>query len=219
MSCYRYNKFRIPPTRRQAPGWSLTGLIFTVLMILCAPTGFAASARTILIEISEKPHMERPDFKVPDDPHQLFFLQRSMNANTIVYAARITVDGRLDAKSPVDVYWRRFNGDGERRELSWLERSFAFGVYSRPARNPGEYQIEFKALPGRPMLLRQTGSGKFELTGQIGPYLVTPTFIFVDLDETSLVPRVQYLYLHGTDVKTGKSITETLAVAGGDASR
>ena len=42
-------------------------------------------------------------------------------------------DGKLDAKRPVDVFWRRFNDDGERKELSSIERSMAFGVKADPA--------------------------------------------------------------------------------------
>ena len=207
--------------RQTGPAMGLTGLLALVFAFaagLATPI-HAASARSTAIKVTKSVPYERPEFKRPNDPNQLFFLQRSMNANTIVYAARVGADGKLDPKSPVDVYWRRFNDQGERKELGTLERYLAFGVNTRPGKVKGEYLFEFKALPGRAMILRQAANGKFQLTGQIGPYTVRPHFIFVDLDETSLVPRVQYLYLHGQDLATGMSVTETLTVSGGDSSQ
>ena len=67
------------------------------------------------------------NFPVPKEENQIFFVQRSLNSNTIVYTARLDGEGRLDARRPVDVFWRRFNDEGERKELSKLERSLAYG--------------------------------------------------------------------------------------------
>ena len=59
-------------------------------------------------------------FPVPVDENLIFYVQRSLNSNTIVYTARLDGDGKLDAKRPVDVFWRRFNDDGARcRRWCW----------------------------------------------------------------------------------------------------
>jgi hypothetical protein len=179
----------------------------------------AASAISISITASAQIRYERPEFPIPDDPRQLFFLQRSMNANTIVYAVRLDENGEINARSPIDVYWRRFNGRGERKELGMLERNIAFGVNTKPGENPGEYLIEFKALKSRFMTLFLDQNGKARLSGKMGSRLVNPTYIFVDLDDNSLIPRVKYLYLHGRDMKTGQALREILKVSGGDVSK
>mgnify|MGYP006277087213 CR=1 FL=1 len=55
-------------------------------------------------------------YPVPHEKNQIFFVQRSMNPNTIVYTARLGADGLPDPRKPVDVFWRRYNDEGEKRE-------------------------------------------------------------------------------------------------------
>jgi len=176
----------------------------------------AAAPHTISITRSARTVLERPDFPVPHDKNQVLFLQRSMNSNTVVYAARLDKAGKLDAAAPLEVYWRRFNNEGQRKALGTFERLLAFGVTTRPGNRKGTYVVAFRALPRRKMTLRLDDDGRPELITTIGPHLVRPIYIFVDLDDSSLVPKVQYLYLHGVDVKTGQAWAETIAVSGGD---
>ena len=71
-------------------------------------TGSPAAAREFQSQVSELDHIPamRGDFPVPRDPNMLFYVERSVNANTVVYAAHLDPSGRIDPASPVDVYWR-----------------------------------------------------------------------------------------------------------------
>jgi len=200
----------------------IRGMVATVLAGFLAmgtsPQSQAKSpvAKTISIRISNSLPKIRPKFQIPNDPNQLMYLQRSMNANTIVYAARFLDNGDLDARNPVSVYWRRFNSGGKARALGYFERQFAFGVTVRKTAQSGTYSIEFKALPGRTITLRQTGPNQVELTGKIGPHVVQPIYLYVDLDESGLAPKVIGLSLFGRDKESGKYITEQISVSGGE---
>src|SRR5579871_3615278 len=68
----------------------------------------------------------RPDFKVPDEPNQLFYIQRSPNSNTVVYTARLEANGEFDSRAPVEGFWRKFNIDGSRQSLTFVERLMAY---------------------------------------------------------------------------------------------
>ena len=70
----------------------------------------------------------RPEFKVPDEPNQLFYVQRSPNANTVVYAAKLDGQGNFDTRNPVEAFWRKFNIDGSKQPLNFMERMMAYGV-------------------------------------------------------------------------------------------
>src|SRR5690606_30358451 len=59
----------------------------------------------------------RPEFRRPDEPNQLFYVQRSPNSNTVIYAARLDSKGALDRREPVEGFWRKFNIDGSRQPL------------------------------------------------------------------------------------------------------
>src|SRR5947199_328024 len=76
-----------------------------------------AGGRELTSQVTELDHIPslRAEFPVPNDPNMLFYIQRSVNANTVVYAAHIDVQGRLDPDEPVEVYWRWYNIDGQRK--------------------------------------------------------------------------------------------------------
>src|ERR1700679_2488596 len=48
---------------------------------------------------------------------KLFFIQRSKNANEVHYDARVTKDGTLDPKTPVEGYWLNKALDGSRSSI------------------------------------------------------------------------------------------------------
>src|ERR1035437_1974022 len=48
----------------------------------------------------------------------LFVIEWSKNANVVQYDARLTADGVLDPKEPVEVYWILLAEDGRREKLS-----------------------------------------------------------------------------------------------------
>src|SRR5579862_2072882 len=107
-------------------------LLFITLAsaLACAP----AAARDLTSTVTESNEIVRvrPDFKVPDEPNQLFYIERSVNSNTVVYAARLNAQGGFDAKAPVDAYWRWFNVDGHKKPLNFIERMMAYGVRVDP---------------------------------------------------------------------------------------
>ena len=131
----------------------------------------------------------RPDTPVPDDPGQVFYLQRSTNRNTIIYAAQFDADGNLDPRNPLSVYWRRFEEDGQAQALTFEQRTFAFGVRVRPAPQPGEFIVRSRAAPRAQATLRQTGPFRAELVMDMDGAPIRLTYAFLEAIE-GLVPRV-----------------------------
>ena len=89
-----------------------------------------ALARDFTSTVSEGPEIMhlRPEFKVPDEPDQLFYIQRSPNSNTVIYAAKLDGHGEFDSNAPVEAFWRKFNIDGSKQPLNFMERMMAYGV-------------------------------------------------------------------------------------------
>lgn len=184
-------------------------------LLLTAP---AEAARLQSVEVRETASVPamRPNWPVPSEPNQIFYLQRSENRNTVVYTALFDAAGNLRADRPAQAYWRRYNTDGERKALKAIEQRFAYGIGMRPRETPGEYTVWLKPLPEMPMLLRQTGPGRAELMATIGGRTVRAVYAFVTIDEGGLIPRVTSVSLHGTDPATGRAVSETFSVSGGE---
>ena len=114
-------------------------LVLVLALLAALP---AAQARDFTSEISESAEIPRlrPEFKVPDEPDQLFYVQRSPNSNTVIYAAKLDAQGNLNSSAPVEAFWRKFNIDGSKQPLNFIERHDglwreAGRSQSRPARH------------------------------------------------------------------------------------
>ena len=118
-------------------------------------TNFEAYGRDLTSQVTELNHIPsmRAEFPVPNDPGVLFYIQRSVNSNTVVYA-HVDLHGRFDPEAPVDVYWRWYNVDGRRKPLNLIERTMAYGVRSvGELASSGTVTFQVAALPERALLL------------------------------------------------------------------
>ncbi|MDJ0628258.1 MAG: DUF4833 domain-containing protein [Rhodobacter sp.] len=195
---------------------SRRALIGGALALSVAAPVHAARLTSVKVTESARLPLIRPKWPVPNEPHQLFFIQRSTNSNTVVYTARFDRDGRLNAKTPAQVYWRRYNTSGERMALRGFERRFAYGMRIRPQDTPGEWVVNAVAAPMFPMLLRQAAPYRAEVFTTIGGRKVHPVYGFVSVDESGFLPRVTAFSFHGIDPNSGRAVSELFSVSDGE---
>jgi len=148
-------------------------------------------------------------FPVPKEENLIFYVQRSLNSNTIVYTARLDENGQLDARRPVDVFWRRFNDDGERKELSGIERNIAFGVRADPVPGqPGTFRMRVVSYPKRTALLKLVdGVPRLEMDVAGEPCRLDHAYL--EVDDSGSVPSVTRVDLFGYSLATGKLVKES----------
>lgn len=166
-------------------------------------------------EVSEDLPLAHPDFPHPTEPGQLFFLQRSMNANTIVYTATYDDDGNLTQSAPVSVFWRRYADAGQIMQLRWYERIFGFGVRTHTHDTPTSKSLAFNALKSHKIELRQLAPFEAALFTEQDGREYQLIYGYLDVDESGLLPKVTQLHLYSTDPQTGRYVTHTIAVSGG----
>jgi hypothetical protein len=183
-------------------------MILLALLIACAPAQARDFASTIT-ESSELPRL-RPEFKPPDEPGQLFYVQRSPNSNTVVYAARLTPDGAIDPHQPVDAFWRKFNIDGSRQGLNFIERMMAYGVQVDPVAAGRPITFSIAALPGRKLTLSLDAQHRPQALMTLGSHQVKVAYVYLQVVEGGLTPDVPALDIVGTDIASGKAIREHL---------
>jgi hypothetical protein len=164
------------------------------------------------VETVETAPVIRPGFPVPDEPGMLFYLQRSTNSNTVIYAARFLEDGRLDPDEPIVAYWRRYNTTGEKLPLKMIEDSFAFGVRAQATADPDVFRIYIVSYPERTAILRRTGPGEARLSLRAAGHEYEPIYAYVDVDESGLMPSVRSVRVIGRDLATGKPLVETIRI-------
>lgn len=145
----------------------------------------------------------------PKIPERLFYLQRNLNANTVVYDLNFDSPGKLNPKKPIDVYWLRYEEGGKRAELSWLQRKFGFGYSARRVKGrPGVFEVELVAYDGRKLLLKPKADGRYAAFLPIAGKPAELTHIYVYADESGWWPDVKYVDLFGREAETGRPLRE-----------
>lgn len=148
---------------------------------------------------------------VPEDPGMLFYIQRSTNANTIVYALNADEHGVPDRHNPVHVFWRRYQEDGRIQELDFIQRTFAYGIRSKHLGNAHELRcVAYTKLPlflyppawkgAAPLVLVTVNGRTFSLRR-----------IYLQIDGGSFWrPNVRYIEFNGFDVANNRPISERI---------
>lgn len=183
----------------------LCGLAALISLPLCGSAD-AHQRTSVITELDQIPRM-RPEFKVPDEPNQLFYVERSVNSNTVVYAARLDPHGAIDLKTPVDAFWRWYNVDGHRKNLNFIERMLAYGVRAYPPRPNHPVTFNIVALPERTLTLDLDGQKHPEALIQIGGHTVRLTYVYLEVVD-GIVPKVPSFDIFGIDKASGKAIHE-----------
>ncbi|HET7085699.1 MAG TPA: DUF4833 domain-containing protein [Rhizomicrobium sp.] len=182
------------------------------VLLMALPTALPARARDFDSSVTQSAEIQRlrPEFKVPEEPNQLFYVQRSPNANTVVYAARLDGQGNFDSHGPVEAFWRKFNIDGSKQSLNFIERMMAYGVKLNP-RKPGEpITFTIAALPQRKLTLGWDANHHPQATLAIDGHVVKLAYVYLHVVEGGLMPTVPELDILGTDLASGKAMHEHL---------
>jgi hypothetical protein len=149
-----------------------------------------------------------PELPVPPDtPQRLFYIQRSNNAHTVIYDANWLPGSRtLNAKDPVKVYWIRYADRGQIEPLTYMQRTLAYGVETRPV--AGGYEMLVVAFKKRTIKVLPNG-GEPVATMTIAGKEAALKRIFVQLaDNSCMIPKVAYVELFGRDLQTGRATYE-----------
>jgi Domain of unknown function (DUF4833) len=181
-------------------------------VLLAMMMAFPAQARDFSSSVSESGELVhlRPEFKVPDEPGQLFYVQRSPNANSVVYAAKLDSNGNFDSKAPVEAFWRKFNIDGGKKPLTFMERMMAYGVRVNAVKPGQPITFAIAALPQRKLTLGWDAQHHPITILQMGTHTARLVYVYLQVDESGLLPDVPSLDLLGIDMASGKALHEHL---------
>ena len=146
----------------------------------------------------------------PPNLHRLFFLQRSPNTNAISYDINIDPKtGKPDEDSPLHIYWLQYaEGHGEPSELTFIQRKFAYGADVKPLGND-KYDIRIMSYKKFPLTLMKAADGKYHIFAFVAKKQILLQNIFIKIAGGSMwSPNVIFVEMNGTDLITGKQITE-----------
>ncbi len=173
--------------------------IFVILSISLLNLNFVISAQS-------------ESYPVPPKTNKLlFYIQRNHNANTIIYDANFDELGNLIEDRPIDVYWIRYEENGQRMELRSIESLFAYGVKCNKSDTlENQYKVKLVADEKRGFWLKQKGPFKVCIYTLISKRPSQLDHLYINADNSGIWPRVKYIELFGTDIKTKESTYEKI---------
>ncbi|HEX8528512.1 MAG TPA: DUF4833 domain-containing protein, partial [Cytophagales bacterium] len=132
---------------------------------------------------------------------------------TVVYQLNVDPAGRLDPKDPVHAFWIRYEEGGTRKELSFIQRHFAYGLKARRV-SPGAYELRFVSYTRFPLyLVKPEGQDQFRVYATINQRRAVLRRIYLRIEGGNFwTPNVKYVELRGTDAATGLELVERIKV-------
>lgn len=184
-------------------------LLFTALLTLLYLKGFTHTNFLAAVSDSAKRSNKKElVFPEPSNVPKLFYIQRDPNINTLIYELNTDKNGELNTENPVHVYWIRYADKGQKEELNYIQRKFAYGVTAKQVK-PNEYDIRFVSYKKLPLSLLKSSDGKYHIFATIAKKQAILNRIFVKIEGGSFwLPNIVYAELKGTDPATGKEIME-----------
>ena len=137
------------------------------------------------------------------EPQSLFKIERSKNANIIQYDAQIGSDGKLLKKEPVIGYWIRLAEQGQVQQLSWVQRTFAFGFSAEYHRDSDTATIDMVADIGQPITVKRV-EGKYMAVIDFEGQPSQLEKIFIQAHGKGISVTVEYVEIFGVDLKSGE---------------
>ena len=139
---------------------------------------------------------------------QLFYLQRSTNSNTIICDLNVDTKGQVVKDNPVHVYWIRYDEGGEKKELSYIQQTFAYGI-KHELMSSGMYKLHFVSYKKQVFYLKRSlkdNQYKVYFILNNKEYLLQKLFVKIE-GGTFWVPNVIYMELNGKDEFAGTTIS------------
>lgn len=145
--------------------------------------------------------------------NQLFYLQRDPNTNTIIYELNVNKDGELNKKEPVKVYWIRYGENGEKEDLSYIQRKFAYGIQTKEL-GDNQYELRFVSHKKLPLyLMKSADDKKYHVYITVNKKKIQLNRIFVRIEGgTFWLPNVKYVELRGVNTANKAQTIERIKV-------
>ncbi|MFB9080600.1 DUF4833 domain-containing protein [Flavobacterium procerum] len=141
----------------------------------------------------------------------VFYIQRDPNTNTAVYAINYQENGEINKSNPIKAYWIRYAEKGEKKDFTYIQRKFAYGLESK-ALNNEEFDLQFVSYKKLHLTLKKIASDqKYHVFAHVNQKRIQIEKIFVRIEGGSFwLPNVKYAEVTGIDALSNKKITERL---------
>jgi len=143
--------------------------------------------------------------------NMLFYVQRTMNINTLIYELNIDDKKELNAAEPLKIHWINYATDKSLDQLNYVQRKYAYGIEIKLLdAEKKSYVFNFVSYKKKKLyLIKSTIDNKYHVFCDINNRLVTLDRIFIQIEGGSFwVPHVKYIDISGKDLNKNEDVAE-----------
>lgn len=137
--------------------------------------------------------------------NMLFYVQRTINANTIVYELNTNKDGDINESEPIKAYWIKYAQGGKIDPLTFIQRKYAYGVKAKLIdKEKKTFSFEFVSYNKRQFYLSKSSvDNKYRVYGFVNNKLSVLNNICVKIEGgTFWLPNVKSVEVKAKDPNT-----------------
>lgn len=149
----------------------------------------------------------------PKTENSLFYLQRTINSNTVVYEINRNKNGEINLNEPVKIQWIRYASDSTFEPLNYIQRTFAYGLETKLIDSVKKsFVIHFVSYKEKPLfLLKSPHDNNYHVFVHINNKLSVLEKVYVKIDGGTLwLPEIQYVEITGKSPATSEIVSEKI---------
>lgn len=139
----------------------------------------------------------KDDFPIPNGfRNMLFYVQRNINKNTILYELNYNENGELNESEPIKVNWINYETDKSIEALNYIQRSFAYGLDIKLLdKEKKSYSFNFVSYKKKTLyLIKSSIDKKYHIYYNFSNKMFILQKIHIQIEGgTFWVPKVKYL--------------------------
>lgn len=156
---------------------------------------------------------DKPQFKIKGEkglpenypipqgiPGLIFYIQRNLNKNTVIYTLNIDNNGFLNESYPMRVSWIKYTDGGIKTDLNFIQTK-AFGYTSKKINN-NAFEFVMDSYTRLRFFIGLNENNEYKIFTKINKKDAILSNIYVYANEFGLFPKVEYIELYGTDFET-----------------
>jgi hypothetical protein len=155
-------------------------------------------------KVKYKPSSEgRPaTHPIPAEDGQLFYIQRNLSKNSVIYSINTTPGGLINLDNPMNVYWIRYEDNMHIKPLNFMQKELAYG-YSSVAISSEVIKFRFVCYNKDFFIIKV--KDQFQVISIFDNENYVVNSVFVHAEESGAFPVIHFVEFDLDHLETGCS--------------
>jgi hypothetical protein len=149
----------------------------------------------------------KTEYPKPKVDNLLFYVQRTINVNTLIYTLNVDEKGVLDTEQPIKIRWINYTKDSSYEDLNYVQKKYAYGIAIKPIdKEKQTFVFNFVSYKKKSIYLsKYKGDNKFHAFYKMNNEMIILERIFIQIEGGSFwFPKIKFIEVSGVNLKNEK---------------